>query len=248
MSNRINTPTEIANMRVSGRILASTLRVLAARIQPGMTTKDLDDIAAAELKAAGVAGPFKGFDGFPAVLCVSVNNEIVHGIPGKRVIEDGDIVGLDFGVDYKGAITDGAITVAVGEVAPKVERLLSGTQEALIEAIGVVRPGVRIGDISHAIEKRLRRDRLTVIEELAGHGVGHALHEDPIILNYGPANRGPKLEAGMTIALEPIASLGTKNVYLGSHNWTILTTDGSLASQFEHTILVTEDGAEVLTQ
>ncbi len=235
-------------MRQSGRILASTLRVLAERIQPGMTTKDLDDIAAAELKAAGVTGPFKGYDGFPAVLCVSVNNEIVHGIPGKRVIEDGDIVGLDFGVDYKGAITDGAITVAVGEVAPKVQKLLTATQEALVEGIAAVRAGARIGDISHAVEQRLKRDRLSIVEDLAGHGVGHELHEDPIILNYGPANRGPKLEAGMTIAIEPIATLGTKKIYLGPDQWTILTIDGSWASQFEHTVLVTEDGAEILTQ
>jgi methionyl aminopeptidase len=248
MPNRINTPEEIINMRESGRILAATLRVLAAKIQPGMTTRDLDDIAAAELKAAGVKGPFMGFEGFPAVLCVAVNNEVVHGIPGKRVIEDGDIVTLDFGVNYKGAITDGAITVAIGEVSPKVQRLLKATQEALVEGIGMVRPGARTGDISHAIEKRLRRDRLFVIEELAGHGVGHSLHEDPIILNHGPANRGPKLEAGMTIAIEPIASLGTKDIYLAQDDWTILTTDGSWAAQFEHTVLVTEDGAEILTQ
>lgn len=248
MSNRINTPQEIENMRQSGHILASTLRVLASQIRPGMTTKDLDDIAEAELKKAGGKGPFKGHEGFPSVLCVSVNNEIVHGIPGKRVIEDGDIVGLDFGVSVNGMITDGAITVGVGQVAPKYERLIKATREALDEGIAKVRAGVRIGDISNAIEKRLRLEHYGIIEELAGHGVGHEVHEEPIILNYGPANRGPKLEAGMTIAIEPMATLGGKQIYLGDDQWTILTADGSWGAHFEHTVLVTEDGYEVLTQ
>jgi methionyl aminopeptidase len=248
MYNRVKTAADIENLRISGKILASTLHLLQQKLEPGMTTKELDTIAEAELKSAGAIGPSKGHDGFPAVLCVSVNNEVVHGIPGPRRIEAGDIVGLDFVVGYNGMITDAAITVPVREVAPKVQRLLAATREALYEGIGAVHAGARIGDISNAVEKRLKRDRLGIIEELAGHGVGDELHEDPIILNYGKAGRGPKLETGMTIAIEPMATLGSKHIYVADDNWTIVTSDGSWGAQFEHTVLVTDDGAEILTQ
>jgi len=247
MYNRIKTADEIVNMRESGKILASTLRLLQHNCVPGVTTYELDRIARAELKAKGVTGPFLGYNGFRGVLCVSVNNEIVHGIPGPRQLEDGDIVGLDFGVNFKGMITDGAITVAVGTITPKVQRLLTATEESLAEGVRMVRAGVRIGDISHAIEQRLKRDRLGIIEDLSGHGVGHELHEDPLIMNFGPAGRGPKLEAGMTIAIEPMATLGSKHIYLADDDWTILSSDGSWGAQFEHTVLVTADGAEILT-
>lgn len=247
MYNRVKTANEIVNIRASGKILGSTLRLLQQRAVPGITTYELDQFAASELKAHGATGPFLGYNGFKGVLCVSVNNEIVHGIPGPRQLEAGDIVGLDFGVNYSGMITDGAITVAVGTITPKVQRLLTATEEALAEGIAMVRAGTRIGDISHAIEQRLKRDRLGIIEDLSGHGVGHELHEDPLILNFGKAGRGPKLEAGMTIAIEPMATLGTKHIYLADDDWTILSTDGSWGAQFEHTVLVTVDGAEILT-
>jgi len=247
MYNRIKTAEEIVNIRASGKILASTLRLLQRNSVPGITTRELDQIAAAELKAHGATGPFLGYNGFNGVLCVSVNNEIVHGIPGPRQLEEGDIVGLDFGVKLNGMITDGAITVAVGKITPKAQRLLEATEEALAEGIAVVRAGARIGDISHAIEQRLKRDRLGIIEDLSGHGVGHELHEDPLILNFGKAGRGPKLEAGMTIAIEPMATLGSKYIHLAADDWTILSADGSWGAQFEHTVLVTSDGAEILT-
>lgn len=247
MYNRIKTAEEIINIRESGKILASTLRLLQRNCVAGITTRELDQIAAAELKAQGVTGPFLGYNGFKGVLCVSVNNEIVHGVPGPRQLEDGDIVGLDFGVNYKGMITDGAITVPVGTITPKVQRLLTATEESLAAGIAMVRSGARIGDISHAVEQRLKQDRLGIIEDLSGHGVGHELHEDPLILNFGKAGRGPKIEAGMTLAIEPMATLGSKHIYVADDDWTILSADGSWGAQFEHTVLVTPDGAEILT-
>jgi methionyl aminopeptidase len=248
MYNKPKTEQEIKDIRFSGAILASVLRILEKSISPGMTTLQLDDIASKELKATGAIGPFLGHEGFPGVLCVSVNNEVVHGIPGKRVIESGDIVGLDFGVKYNGMITDGAITVPIGAVSNKVTTLLKATSDALYDGISVVRAGVRIGDISNVIQKRLKQDKLGIIEELAGHGVGHELHEEPLILNFGKSGSGPRLVAGMTIAIEPMATLGSKHIYIADDNWTILTADGSWGAQFEHTILVTEFGSEILTQ
>lgn len=248
MYNRVKTRTEIDNIRISGHILYSTLLKLQQLSVPGVTTRELDRIAAAELKAAGATAPFLGFEGFPATICISVNNEVVHGIPGSRVLEEGDIVGLDFGVNYEGMITDGAITIGVGTITPAAQRLLTATSEALTAGIAQVKDGVRTGDISVAIERRLRRDKLGVIEDLTGHGVGHELHEDPLIFNFGKAGHGPKLKAGMTIAIEPMATLGGKHIMVAKDDWTILTADGSLGAQFEHTVLVTETGFEILTQ
>jgi methionyl aminopeptidase len=247
MYNRVKTPEEITNIRLSGKILAATLRVLKQKLEPGMTTQALNDIAAAELKAAGATAPTLGHEGFPAAMCISVNNEVVHGIPGKRVIESGDLVGLDLVVEYNGMMTDSAITVAVGTVVPKFWRLLTATQEALEEGIATVQAGVRIGDISHVIEKRLKQDRLGIIQELAGHGVGHELHEEPVILNYGRRGTGPKLKAGMTVAIEPMAVLGDRHIFVADDGWTVVTQDGSWGAHFEHTVLVTEGGAEILT-
>lgn len=244
---RIKTASELEAMRESGRMLGAVLNILSQDVAPGMTTRDLDARAASELQAMGGTPAFLGYQGFPGVLCVSVNNEVVHGIPGSRELKDGDIVGIDFGVSYRGMITDGAVTVPVGEISPDARRLLKATSDALDVGISVVRAGVHIGDISAAIEERLRRDRLGIIEELSGHGVGHQLHEDPLILNYGKPGRGPVLKEGMTIAIEPMATLGTKDIALSRDGWTIVTADGSLGSQFEHTVLVTSDGAEVLT-
>lgn len=247
MRNRVKSPAEIENIRVSGGMLAQVLRHLQQNLQAGMTTAELDRLAATELKRLGGEPAFLGFEGFPAVLCVSVNNEIVHGIPGPRQLHEGDIVGLDFGVNYQGMITDGAVTLPVGNVTAAATRLLSATQEALTAGIKAVKAGARTGDISHAIERRLRRDQLGIIDELSGHGVGDELHEDPLILNFGPAGRGAKLLAGMTIAIEPMATLGDKDIRVMDDNWTIVTADGSLAAQFEHTVLVTPEGAQILT-
>jgi methionyl aminopeptidase len=252
--NRVKNPAEIARLRTSGGILAQVLRTIVAQLEPGQTTRSLDLLAVRELKALGAKPTFLGYQPdsdvipYPGVLCVSVNDEVVHGIPGDRVLVQGDLVGLDFGVNFEGMMTDGAVTVVVGPSAtPAQTRLLSATQEALAAGIGAVRGGARVGDISAAVEQRLRRDSLGIVQELSGHGVGDQVHEEPTILNYGRAGSGPKLRAGMSIAIEPMATLGSRRVYLDDDGWTIKTQDGSLSAQFEHTVLVLEDGAEILT-
>lgn len=239
---------EIANMRISGRMLAQVLAVLAEQIQSGMTTQDLDDIARAELKKLGGKAPFLGYQGFPATLCVSVNEEVVHGMPGERVLSEGDIVGLDFGVDYKGMITDSAITVPVGSVSPQAQKLIEITKKSMMAGIGAVKAGARVGDISAAVEAVLKPAGYGIVEDLAGHGVGDSLHEEPWIPNFGKAGKGPVLEAGMTIAIEPMATLGSKKVRIAKDRWTVFTKDYSLAAHFEHTVLVTEKGSEIMTE
>jgi methionyl aminopeptidase len=254
MMNKIKTPVEIERLRTSGGILAAVLRRLVKELEPGQTTGYLGDLATRELKALGGKSSFLGYKidprviAYPATICISVNDEIVHGIPGPRVIEKGDLVGLDFGVDFEGMMTDGAVTVVAGtEPTPDQKRLLDATREALDRGIAQVRAGGRIGDISNAIEQRLRRDKLAVIEELSGHGVGNEVHEEPTILNYGRPHTGMKLKAGMSIAIEPMATLGGREIMLDTDGWTIKTYDGSLGAQFEHTVIVTEDGCEVVT-
>jgi methionyl aminopeptidase len=254
MMNQVKTQVEIERIRVSGRMLAEVLRLLAPRVVAGVTTGELGDVAAHELKALGGKPAFLGYRPsrdtrpFPSVICISVNDEVVHGIPGSRRLAEGDIVGLDFGVNYEGMFTDGAITVPVGSVRPAVAKLLKATREALDHGIFAVRAGGQVGDISAAVETRLRRDHLGIVEDLSGHGVGHQVHEEPNILNVGRAGTGPVLKAGMTLAIEPMATLGGRDVVLEDDGWTIKTADGSLGAQFEHTVLVTEDGAEILTQ
>ena len=255
MMNQVKTEAEISRLRTSGGILAEVLRRLSAALEPGQTTGYLGDMAAKELAALGGTAPFLHYrpdvhsTPFPSTICISVNDEIVHGIPGKRVIEAGDLVGLDFGVNFEGMITDGAVTVVAGGAStPAKDRLLAATRQALDMGIAQVIAGARVGDISAAIERRLRRDKLGIVEELSGHGVGHHVHEDPLILNYGRAGKGYKLKAGMSIAIEPMATLGGRDIYVDDDGWTIRTRDGSLAAQFEHSVLVTEDGFEILTQ
>ncbi len=219
-----------------------------------MTTRLSGRYGACAVAALGGAPTFLGYQPdpdvppYPAVICISVNDEVVHGIPGPREIVAGDLVGLDFGVNYEGMFTDGAITVVAG-VKPTADqaRLLTATKEALDLGVAEVRGGVRVGDISAAIERRLKQDHLGVIHELSGHGVGDSVHEDPLILNYGRAGTGYKLAAGMTIAIEPMATLGGRFIYVAKDDWTIKTSDGSLGSQFEHTVIVTEFGSEVVT-
>ena len=248
MKNQVKTTTEIENIRISGGMLASVLRYLEPLTVPGISTAELNHLAANELQRLGGQPAFLGYQGFPAVICISVNDEVVHGIPGGRVIESGDLVGLDFGVIYNGMITDAAITVGVGKISDQDARLLNATREALATGIKQVRAGARVGDISHAIEERLHRDKLGVIEELSGHGVGHNVHEEPLVLNYGRKGTGMKLEAGMTLAIEPMATLGGINIEILEDDWTIVTADGSRSAQFEHSVLVLPDGVEVLTK
>lgn len=247
MKTRVKTAEEIANIRKSGAILAAVLRQLEEIIKPGMTTQMIDDIALAETIKRNGHPAFHGYDGYPANICVSVNDEVVHTIPGPKVIREGDVVGLDYGVVYGGMITDSATTIAVGKVSKEAQRLLDGTNRALNRAIDVIRDGVRVGDIGAVIESELGTHSLSVAEGLSGHGVGHQVHEDPSIPNFGTRGTGQVLRAGMTIAVEPIAMLGQGKIYLADDNWTYKTVDGSLAAQFEHTILITDSGAEVLT-
>lgn len=247
MKTQIKTPEEIENLRISGRYLAEILEIVAVATIPGVTTQELDDIAALELKKRNVEAAFLGYNNFPANICISVNDEIVHGLPGSRIIQEGDLVGLDFGVTYNGMITDSAVTVGVGKISDDAKRLLRYTQQSLTTAIATLKDGVRVGTIGAAIEAELEKGGLKVIDSLGGHGVGHHVHEDPFIANFGTIGTGESLKAGMTIALEPIASLSTHDTFLSDDGWTYMSADKSLSAQFEHTVLITQDGAEILT-
>ncbi len=247
MKTQVKTPEEIINMRRSGQILGEILQIVAKATQPGVTTAQLDAIAAEELKKRQAKPAFLGYNNFPASICISINNEIVHGIPSEKIVQEGDLVGLDFGVEYNGMITDSAVTVGVGKISPAAKNLLTYTQKALNDAISILKDGVRVGSIGAQIESTLEEGGIKVIDSLGGHGVGHVVHEDPFIANFGTKGTGEALKAGMTIALEPIASISTHDTYLADDGWTYVTQDDSLSAQFEHTILITEDGAEILT-
>lgn len=247
IKTRIKTPEDIVHLRKSGKILAQVLLELTKQAKPGVTTKELDTIARQMTKEAGGKPSFLGYDGFPAGLCVSINEEIVHGIPTERKLKEGDIVGLDYGVTYEGMITDAAVTVPVGEVSAEAKRLLKGTKTALDIGINTVRDGVRTGDIGAVIENSLAKSNLAVIYGLSGHGVGDAVHEDPLITNFGTPGTGPTLRAGMTIAIEPNVSISAHDYVIADDGWTCKTLDGSLSAQFEHTVLITPTGSEILT-
>jgi len=243
------TTTELKAMRKSGYILASVLEKIRREVKAGMTPKQASAIAASELERLGGKAAFKGFEGFPDIICISNNNEVQHSIPNDVAFKNGDIVNFDFGVIYENMVTDAGITVCVGGAPDKAaQRLLKGTEEALYAGIDQVRDGARIGDISAAVEKVLRSYDLGIVRELVGHGVGHELHEAPEIPNYGHTGTGPVLREGMTIAIEPITTLGSHKIFSAHDGWTLLTVDGSRSAQYEHTVLVTKDGAEILTQ
>jgi methionyl aminopeptidase len=250
MQTRVKTASEIQAMREGGRMLAKVLASLKRRAEPGMSTKELADIAVSELKKLGSGIPtIQDYQGFPEPICISVNNEVVHGIPKKsKILNDGDIVSFDFCVTYKGMITDAAVSVIVGK--PKQKRhiqLLEDTQRALSIGIQSVHDQVRTGDIGSAIETYLNRNHYGIVRDLVGHGVGQEMHEDPNIPNYGRAHSGPWLSKGMTIAIEPMVTLGTDQVQVAEDGWTILTADDSWSAHFEHTVLITDSGAEILT-
>lgn len=247
MFTKVKTDQEIADIRISGQMLATILKTLEERVVIGMTTQDLADIAAAELKKLGGKSAFLGYGGFPDVICISRNNEIVHGIPSADKIEDGDLLSLDFGVDYNGMKTDSATTLLIGEGNGEKRKLVSGTKEAMEAGINVLKDGVRTGDIGAAVEKIMTKHGFGIVRDLVGHGVGHEVHEQPDIPNYGVAGTGPALSAGMTICIEPMSTLGSDDVVLDTDGWTILTKDGTLSAHFEHTILITKEGSEVIT-
>lgn len=245
---RINTPSQIDAMRKSGQILGAILQQLKTAAVAGVTPKQLSAIARAELAARGAKPVFEGFHGFPDVICISVNDVVQHAIPNDVPLVDGDIVNLDFGVLYDGMVTDSGLTFCVGgNPSADDARLLKGTEKALYAAIDMIRDGVRVGDVSATIEQVLRKHKLGIVRELVGHGVGLELHEDPEIPNYGKSGRGPKLQAGMTIAVEPITTLGRPDICIESDGWTIKSVDQTRSAQFEHTLLVTKTGCEILT-
>jgi methionyl aminopeptidase len=244
----LKTETEIEAMRAGGRILAQVLQVVGQAVGPGITPVELSNLAGREVKALGATAAFLGHQGFPAPICISVNEVVVHGIPVKEPLQSGDIIGLDFGVRYQGLVTDGAVTLPVGTVNAEANHLLSVTESARRAGIFAARAGNRIGDISAAVQAELQRGRLSIIEELVGHGVGRQLWEEPQVPNYGRPHTGPILQKGMTIAIEPMATLGRKQIEIDAEDgWTVRTSDGSLAAQFEHTILITDGEPEILT-
>lgn len=251
MYTKPKTSAEIKAMRESGRLLATVLATLKEAVHPGMSTQEVNDIAKRELRGTGGIPTFLGQYGFPEVLCISLNDEIVHGIPSpKRIIQAGDIVSMDFGVTYDGMITDAATSVIISGAPAnaKKEALVRDTEAALLAGISVLQDGVHVGDIGHAVESVLKRGGYGIVRDLVGHGVGHELHEDPNIPNQGKKGTGPVLRTGMTIAIEPMATLGDFRVFIDVDGWTVRTNDKSLAAHFEHTVLITETGHEILTQ
>lgn len=248
MFNKIKTTQEIDAMRAGGRILAQILQEVKEKVQPGVSTKELADHAAKRLKDFKAEPVTLGYLGYPDVLCVSVNDEVVHGIPKvDHILKEGDIVGLDFVVKYQGMITDAALSVVAGKSSPKIQQFISTTERALLDGINTINGATRVGDIANAVETTLKKAGYGVVEDLVGHGVGHEMHEEPNIPNYGRKGSGMLLKPGMTIAIEPMATLGSHQVYCDRDGWTIKTADGSLAAHFEHTILITEHAAEILT-
>ena len=249
MAINIKTPAEVAAMRESGRQLARVLELMRSSSRPGLTPQDMALLAKKELQRLGGEPAFLGFQGYPNVVCISVNNQVQHSIPDSRPFKSGDVVNYDFGVRHKGMITDAGITVAIGgRTTPDTKRLIEGTRQALYDGLSVIKAGCRVGDISAAIEKTLMKFHLGIVKELVGHGVGHTLHEDPEVPNYGRAGTGPVLRTGMTIAVEPIATLGQPGIGEESDGWTLVTLDGSWSAQFEHTVLVTDEGCDILTE
>lgn len=247
MSIVIKSEREIATMRQAGRIVASVLEVLKKELRVGMKTEELDSIAAGELKKMGAKPSFKGYRDFPANLCVSINDEIVHGIPGERIINDGDIVKLDLGAIYDSFQGDAAISVIMGNGSPQARKLVEVTEGALEAGIAAARRGARLGDVSVAIQHYAESRGYSVVREYTGHGIGRQMHEKPQIPNFGRSGEGPELKKGMTLALEPMVNIGGWSTRVGSDGWLVLTADGSLSAHFEHTIAITDSKPEVLT-
>ena len=243
----IKSPQEIEAMRKAGRVVARVLDVVAEAAAPGMRTRDLDVLAAAEIKRCGAEPAFLGYRGFPATICVSVNDEIVHGIPGDRVIREGDLLKADAGAVVDGLYADAAVTLLIGAVTTGARRLVEATEGALSAAIELVRPGTRLGDIGATVQHYAEGQGFSVVREYVGHGIGRALHEDPAVPNFGTAGRGFVLKEGMAIAIEPMLNVGTWQTEVLEDQWTVVTADRALSAHFEHTMVVTGSGVEVLT-
>ena len=241
------TTEQIEAMAAAGEIQARCLRMLHAKARPGVTTKELDEAAEKFIRSQGAAPSFKGYRGFPGSICTSPNSMVVHGIPGPYDLRRGDILSIDVGVTYEGWVADAAITIPIGETPDEAEPLLTATRDALFAGIDQARPGNHLSDVSHAIQTRVEEDGLSVIRTLVGHGIGRDMHEDPQIPNFGDPGKGPELEVGMVLAIEPMVNAGGPEVRMGSDGWAVYSQDDSLTAHFEFTVAVTRDGARILT-
>jgi methionyl aminopeptidase len=239
--------SEIEKMRASGLIVAQVLERLQGMVEPGITTRDLDHEAERMIVSAGAYPTFKGYHGYPSSICASINDEVVHGIPSKRKLQEGDIVGIDCGATYMGYVGDAAVTVPVGKVNEPVRRLLEATQRSLYRAIEKCRVGNRLGDVCHAVQSYVEPLGYSVVKNYCGHGVGRAMHEEPQVPNYGKPGTGPVLREGLVIAIEPMINLGHEDVKVLSDGWTVITLDGQPSAHFEHTVAITEEGPQILT-
>jgi methionyl aminopeptidase len=251
MAPILKSKDEIALMRRAGQIVAETLAVLRIAVRPGVTTEELDRVAEEEIRRRGAVPTFKGYvvgdKVYKKSICTSINEEIVHGIPGGRKLREGDIISLDCGATYKGLVGDAAVTLGVGEITPQARRLLEATEGALYAGIGAARNGARLGDVGNAIYRHARRLGYSVVREYVGHGIGRRMHEPPQVPNYGEPGKGVPLRKGMALALEPMLNIGTWKTMVMPDDWTVKTADGSLSAHFEHTIAITEGAAEILT-
>jgi methionyl aminopeptidase len=243
----VKSADELKLMREAGKLLGETLLDLADACRPGVSTGEIDARADRLIRKHGAVPGFKGYNGFPKSLCISINEEVVHGIPGKRVIKEGDIVSLDCGLVYKGMWADSGLTVMVGKVSPEARELVSATKAALEKGIEQARPGNRVGDISAAVQKEVERAGFSVVRNFVGHGIGRNMHEEPQVPNFGVAGTGPLLRPGYALAIEPMVNAGTHEVEMLPDRWTIITADGKLSAYFEHTVLITDGGPIVAT-
>lgn len=239
---------EIQIMRDASRIVAEVLAELRESCKPGVSTRELDRLAEERTLKCGAKPAFKGYRGFPRALCTSINHQVVHGIPGEVRLQEGDILGLDFGAFYRGYFGDGAITVPIGEVAEPTRKLLKITEECLYLAIEQMIPGNHLSDVSRAIQQHAEKNNYSLVKEFGGHGIGRSLHEDPMVLNYVTNGRGVKLREGLVLAIEPMVNMGTDRVQILADGWTVVTIDGKPSAHFEHTVAVTADGPEILTR
>lgn len=238
---------EIDAIRAAAQLVAQTLEMLGREVRPGVTTADLDRLAEQFIRDHGGRPAFKGYRGFPASICPSVNEEVVHAIPGPRALREGDLIGIDVGVEKDGYFGDAAFTFAVGDVSTDARLLLDVTREALMQGIAQAKAGNRVGDISHAIQSYAERHGFSVVRALVGHGIGREMHEEPQVPNFGPPDRGPRLMAGQVLAIEPMVNVGTPEVVTKDDGWTVVTRDGSLSAHFEHTVAVGLEGPEILS-
>ncbi len=246
-SIRIKTPAEIDILRKAGKILASIIRELESSLKSGMTTKDIDATAELLIRRAHVLPAFKGYRGFPGCACVSVNEEVVHGVPGSKVVKDGDVVSIDVGIIHDDYYSDTAVTVGIGKIDEKCRKLLEVTRESLYIGIEQARPNNRLSDISSAIQRHVEKNKLSVVRNYVGHGIGRQLHEEPEIPNFGEPNKGPVLQEGMVFAIEPMVNLGRYQTRILPDGWTVVTDDGKPSAHFEHTVAITNKGPEILT-